>query len=104
MIPRDTEITGYTITTMQLEPARFKTIPAPPAMTRLQITSHPSGAEVSVDGNFVGRTPAQIEIAQGVHTITLSKAGCRTWERTLAVSAATVTVAAMLYSTAIKLR
>jgi PEGA domain len=104
MIPRYTEITGYVNGTMQLESAKFKTAPVPPAITRLQITSNPSGAEVSVDGNFVGSTPSEIEIAQGLHTITISKARCRTWERTLVVSAGKVTVAATLYPTAIKLR
>ncbi len=104
MIPRDTEITGYVNGTMQLESAKFKTTPVPPTITRLQITSNPSGAEVSVDGNFVGSTPSEIEIAQGLHTITISKTRCRTWERTLEVSAGKVTVAATLYPTAIKLR
>src|ERR1700690_2091762 len=104
MIPRYTEITGYVNGTMQLESAKFKTTPLPPAITRLQITSHPSGAEVSVDGSFVGNTPSEIEIAPGLHTITVSKVHCRTWERTLVVSAGTVTVAATLYPTAIKLR
>jgi len=103
-IAKDAEITAYVNGTMQLESAKFKTTPVPPAITRLQITSNPSGAEVSVDGNFVGSTPSEIEIAQGLHTITISKARCRTWERTLVVSAGKVTVAATLYPTAIKLR
>ena len=104
MIERGTEITAYVNGTMQLESAKFKTTPVPPAITRLQITSNPSGAEVSVDGNFVGSTPSEIDIARGSHTITVSKRGCRTWERTLVVSAGKVTVAATLYPTAIKLR
>jgi PEGA domain len=104
MIERDTEITAYVNGTMQLDLAKFKTTPVPPAITRLQITSHPSGAEISVDGNFVGSTPSEIVIAQGLHTITVSKRGCRTWERTLVVPAGKVTVAATLYPTAITLR
>jgi hypothetical protein len=104
MIPRDTEITAFVNGTMHLESVKFKTAPVPPAVTRLHITSDPSGAGVWVDGNFVGNTPSEIEIAQGSHTITISKARCRTWEHTLVVSADKVTVAATLYPTAIKLR
>lgn len=110
MIPRDTEITGYVIGTMQLDPAKFTTtsniapVPSNSTSAWLEITSDPSGAEVSVDGNFVGRTPSEIEITQGRHTITLSKAGCRTWERKLVIPAGKMTLAATLYPTAIKLR
>jgi hypothetical protein len=104
MIPRDTEITGYVVTAMQLDPAQFKTASLPPAITRLQITSQPSGAQVSVDGSFVGRTPSEIEVAQGLHTITISKPGCRTWERTLELSAGQMTLAATLYPATLKLR
>ncbi|MGA2905352.1 MAG: PEGA domain-containing protein [Candidatus Korobacteraceae bacterium] len=105
MFERDTEITAHVNGTMQLDLAKFRTTPTPPVNTRLQIISHPPGAEISVDGNFVGSTPSEIEIAQGLHTITISKAGCRTWERTLVVPAGKVTtLAATLYPTAIKLR
>ena len=104
MIPRYTEITGYVNGTMQLQPAKFKIAPAPPSITRLQITSDPPRAEISVDGNFVGSTPSEIEIAEGLHTIIISKAHCRIWERTLVVSGGKMTLAATLYPTAIKLR
>src|ERR1039457_7379141 len=93
MIPRDTEITGYVVTAMQLDPGKFVTTsnPAAPTRAQLEITSDPSGAQISVDGNFLGRTPAEIDIAPGRHTITISKPGCRAWERTLEVSAGKMT-------------
>ena len=69
----------------------------PPALqATLDITSNPSGAEISVDGNFVGDTPSELAVAAGVHTIAISKHGFKPWERKLTVSSGKVTVAAEL--------
>jgi hypothetical protein len=109
MIPRDTEITGYVVDAMQLDPAKFTAAPnlavvlANPISAQLEITSDPSGARVSVDGNYVDRTPSAIELAPGRHTITLLKGGFRKWERTLDLSAGKMTLAATLYPKEIKL-
>jgi hypothetical protein len=56
----------------------------------------PAGAEIAVDGNFVGDTPRELAAAAGVHTITISKHGYKPWERKLTVSSGKVTVAAEL--------
>ena len=109
MIPRDTEITGYVVTTMQLDPGKFVTtsnaaLPSSPTTAHLEITSDPPWAEIWVDGILVGSTPLEIDSAPGRHTITISKAGCRAWERTLVLSAGRMTLAATLYPTALKLR
>src|ERR1039457_2879220 len=109
MIPRDTEITGYVVGARQLDPGKFTTtsniaVPSNPTTPHLESTSDPLGAQVSIDGNFVGRTPSQIEIAQGLHTITISKPRCRTWERKLELSAGKMTLTATLYPSAITLR
>jgi hypothetical protein len=109
MIPRDTEITGYTVTAMQLDPAKFTTtsslaaVPSKPIGAQLEVTSAPSRAKISVDGELVGWTPAQIDLAPGRHTITISKAGCRSWERTLVLSAGKTTLAGTLYPAALNL-
>jgi hypothetical protein len=63
---------------------------------QLEITSNPSGAEISVDDNFVGDTPSELAVAAGVHTITIAKHGYKPWERKLTVSSGKVTVAAEL--------
>lgn len=89
-IPKGTEITAYVNGNMPLDPAKFSPA-APPSFTmtvspgpssqssqtnaQLEITSNPSGAEISVDGNFVGDTPSELAVAAGVHTITISKHG-----------------------------
>jgi len=60
------------------------------------IVSDPTGAEISVDGNFVGDSPSEFSVAAGVHTITISKHGYKPWERKLPVLSAKITVAAEL--------
>lgn len=49
----------------------------------LDISSTPTGAEIDVDGAFVGNTPASIEVTPGEHSITISKSGFVQWERKL---------------------
>ncbi len=51
----------------------------------LAIASDPAGAEVYVDGHFVGQTPATLRLASGVHRIELRANGKRDWSRELEV-------------------
>lgn len=108
-IPKGTEITAYVNGTMPLDVAKFTPTASPtvasssavPAQSnatgaQLEITSNPSRAEISVDGNFVGDTPSELAVAAGVHTITISKHGYKQWERKLTISSGKVTVAAEL--------
>ena len=110
-IPKGTEITAYVNGVMPLDPAKFAPTLAPtsnvaavstvssqsnPTSAQLEITSNPAGAEISVDGNFVGDTPSELAVATGVHTITISKHGYKPWERKLTVSGGKVSVAAEL--------
>ena len=106
MIPRDTEVTGYVVTAMQLDPGKFVShaaLPSTPTTAHLEITSDPAWAEIWVDGILVGSTPAEIDSAPGRHTITIAKAGCRAWERTLVLSAGKMTMAVTLYPATLKL-
>jgi hypothetical protein len=64
--------------------------------TSLDITSNPDGAEIMLDGNFVGDTPSTIEVKAGDHTISLRRSGYRIWERKLKTSSGKVKVAADL--------
>ena len=47
---------------------------------------HTGGADTEVDGNFVGNTPSEIQVAEGEHTVSLKKTGFKDWERKLKVS------------------
>jgi len=51
----------------------------------------PAGAEISVDGIFVGDTPSELAVAAGVQTITISKHGYKSWEQRLTASSGKVT-------------
>ncbi len=60
-----------------------------PAATKIiaQITSEPEGAEIYVDGSFVGSTPSKISLTVGVHTIKVTRKGFTDWERKLNIEA-----------------
>ena len=49
------------------------------------VSSDPEGAEIFVDGKFVGQAPSTLKLSAGTHTIQVKCAGRRTWERTLEV-------------------
>jgi PEGA domain len=49
------------------------------------ILSDPAGADVYVDGHFVGQTPATMRLASGAHRIELRASGKRDWSRELEV-------------------
>lgn len=51
--------------------------------TKISVNSTPAGADIEVDGAFVGNTPSAIEVAAGDHTVTVSKSGFKNWERKL---------------------
>jgi serine protease Do len=54
---------------------------------KLSVSSTPGGADIEVDGNFVGNTPSELSITEGDHTIHIKKTGFVPWERKLKVSA-----------------
>jgi hypothetical protein len=66
---------------------------APPTETvRVAIESDPPGADVSVDGAFVGNTPLpDFRLTPGQHDIELRKPGFATWVRRLTVARETPT-------------
>jgi hypothetical protein len=64
--------------------------------TSLDISSNPSGAEITLDGNFVGDTPSTIEVKAGDHAISVKKNGYQVWEKKLKTSSGNVKIAAEL--------
>ena len=53
---------------------------------KLKITSNPAGAEIEMDGAFVGNAPSVLEVEPGDHIVTLKKNGYRLWQRKMRVS------------------
>lgn len=62
----------------------------------LQISSAPDGADIEIDGSYVGSTPSTVGVASGSHEISMKKAGFKPWERKISVSSGQVNVNAAL--------
>jgi hypothetical protein len=62
--------------------------PAPAATlaSRLSIVSVPDGADIEVDGSFVGNTPSEIQLPEGEHDVVVKKTGFINWDRKLKVT------------------
>jgi hypothetical protein len=69
---------------------------APTAPNELHVTSDPSGADIEIDGNFVGSTPSTVGVAAGQHQVSVKKTGFKPWERKMMVSGGQVNVNAAL--------
>jgi hypothetical protein len=72
--------------------------PDPPksSSAQLTITSDPMGADIEVDGNFVGDTPSSLVVATGSHEIAIKKAGFKPWGRRMMISGGQISVNAGL--------
>jgi len=104
-IPKGAETTAYINGDMTLEMSRFgvaplavapnPTLAAPsvapaPVQVSLNIESTPAGADVEIDGGFVGNTPSTITIAPGSHQIAVKKKGFTDWTKALNVTGGTI--------------
>jgi S1-C subfamily serine protease len=55
----------------------------------VQVTSEPGGAEIYVDGNFLGSTPSTLQLLPGEHILKVSRPGFKAWERKVTVEVGT---------------
>jgi hypothetical protein len=68
-----------------------KTAPAAaPAQASLAIDSTPPGADIEIDGSFVGNTPSTVTVLPGIHEIIVTKKGFEDWGRKLNVTSGTI--------------
>jgi len=102
-IPKGAETTAYINGDMPLDMARFGVAPsapaaalAPAAQATLAIDSTPPGADIEIDGRFVGNTPSTVSVAAGSHQIAVKKKGFTGWSKTLNVTGGTVHLIAEL--------
>lgn len=87
----------------KLQPA-VATIPAGSAESaapaasgaRLVITSVPSGADIEIDGAFMGNAPSSLQLQPGDHKVAVKKSGYKDWQRTLRVMGGEVNIRAEL--------
>lgn len=55
------------------------------SQAELELISTPPGADIEIDGNFVGNTPSKVSASAGQHHVVLKKSGFQGWERKLTV-------------------
>jgi PEGA domain len=68
-------------------PAPPAMAPADPATCSVFVKSTPNGADITIDGKFVGSTPSNLKLSAGDHKINVGMSGYRAWERTITVMA-----------------
>ncbi len=66
------------------------------AAAELEVSSTPAGADIEIDGNFVGNTPSTLGITAGSHQVSVKKAGFKPWERKITVSSGHIKIDATL--------
>ncbi len=107
-VPKGTQITAYVEGSVNLDARAFHTATGQEdvvavsireegaGLATVAISSAPAGAEISVDGNFVGNTPSSLSIPAGEHLVAVNKTGFQNWERKIKVSGGNVNLAAEL--------
>jgi len=69
---------------------------APDMTASVNIESSIPGADIEIDGAFVGNTPSTVSVATGSHQVAVKKKGFTDWSRTLNVTGGTVHLSAEL--------
>jgi len=97
------EIPGNQVTASQASPVQTPSAQTSPAQTqtaeavKCSFASAPAGAEIAVDGRYVGSTPSTLSLGVGTHAVEVSLPGFVQWKRQLTVSAGSeLTVNAVL--------
>jgi hypothetical protein len=97
-IPKGTEITAYVAADTPLDPANFnkQLVAVEPGTSKPEVSasgfssvaikSTPDGADITIDGKFVGTTPSTLQVAPGEHTIIIEKSGFKLWQRAITVN------------------
>ena len=99
IIPKGTEITAYIAADTPINPAALArqaevagTAPsaqpdAPATDSAVVVKSNPEGAEITVDGKFMGTTQSTLRLPAGEHAVKIEKSGYKEWTRTVMLSA-----------------
>lgn len=81
------------------EPAPSPTATAPAAPVapqspgQVMVASQPVGADIEVDGSFVGNTPSYVALTPGEHVIIVKKPGYKDWERKIKYAGGAINIA-----------
>jgi len=106
-IPSGTEVTAFVEGDMHLDMAKFGVSAAPAAVVAsaqptVAINSTPAGADIEIDGVFIGNTPSTVNVAAGSHDIAIKKKGFADWTKKLNVTGGSIHLSAELESTSTK--
>ncbi len=63
---------------------------APAIQASITVDSTPAGADIEIDGGFVGNTPSTLALAPGSHKVAVKKKGFTEWTKTLNVTGGSV--------------
>jgi len=101
IIPKGTEITAYVAADTPLDQVKFAAPSINPTtaasvsndpgassdnLTTVSLKSNPEGADITIDGKYMGSTQSTLRLATGEHTVVIEKAGFKPWQRTIVVS------------------
>ena len=109
-IPEGTVVTAFVQGDMKLDMTKMAPGAAPgeaaaagaalaaaaPVTSSLTVESSVTGADIEIDGAFVGSTPSTLAVTPGQHTIAVKEKGYAAWGRTMTVSGTAVKVNAEL--------
>lgn len=59
---------------------------APQELSAVAIKSIPDGADIAIDGNFAGNTPATLQLRPGRHLVSIAKRGFKTWKHSITLT------------------
>jgi len=71
-------------------------VPGDTMPAQIEVISTPAGADIEIDGNFVGSTPSSLSAAPGQHEVVVKKAGYEAWQRKVTVTGGHVHLDAQL--------
>jgi len=70
----------------------------PVALVPIHVSCNVEGADITVDGDFVGTAPSDLRLSPGKHQIIVSKSGFTPWQRQLSVSNGEINILADLHA------
>ncbi len=65
-------------------------------VAQIAVSSTPEGADIELDGSFVGNTPSSVEATPGEHVVAIHKKGYKDWQRKVKVSGGNINLRAEL--------
>jgi hypothetical protein len=91
----ETVAAAETATVQQVPPSAADSVLAEPRVeagpamppANVIVRSTPPGADINVDGKYMGSTPSTIQLAPGEHEVSIEKEDLRPWQRTMTVTA-----------------